>query len=54
MACGSCGYRAKAAAEYKFVYTNTRGEQTTYDNQFEARSRVLREGGTWAKVPVTA
>lgn len=54
MACSCGGKRAAAAAAYKFVYTSPKGEQTTYDNQFEARSRVLRDGGAWAKVAVGA
>lgn len=54
MACGSCGGgRGSAAAQFKFVYKSPKGEQTTYENQFEARARVLREGGSWEKVPVT-
>jgi hypothetical protein len=51
MACGACGQKRAGTVEYDFIYTNVRGEQTTYDNQFKARARVLREGGTWAKVP---
>lgn len=54
MACGSCGKRIANAVEYVYIYKNARGETTTYTNQFEARSRVLREGGTWTKEPVTA
>lgn len=53
MACG-CSKRGTTGTQYQFVYTNARGETTTYDNQFEARARVLREGGSWAKVPVAA
>lgn len=54
MACGGCGNKGAAAGTvFKFVYKNPRGETTTYDSQFEARARVLREGGSWEKVPVT-
>ena len=51
MACGACGQKRAGTVEYDFIYTSPRGEQTTYDNQFKARARVLREGGTWRKEP---
>lgn len=53
MACG-CSKRGTGGTEFKYVYKDAKGQQTTYDSQFEARARVLREGGTWDKVPVTA
>lgn len=52
MGCG-CG-KGSAAAQFSYIYVSPKGETTTYKSQFEARARVLREGGTWRKEPKAA
>lgn len=54
MGCGCGGGSGTSAAQYDYVYIAPNGQTTTYGNQFEARARVLRDGGRWEKRPKAA
>lgn len=47
----NCGSKKAGAPQFDYIYVSTKGVQTTYGNEFEARARVLRDGGSWRKVP---
>lgn len=49
----NCGKRS--GTTYKYIYTSTNGETTTYNSEVEAKSRWLRENkeGTYQRVEKT-